>query len=143
MLSTGVWHMDQGFKAELISRCGINCRTCVGFFGYKLNGERQEPCGGCMTKEKSCGFVTNYCKRRSDKDETRYCFECPDFPCENFRRIDEYYSGKYGVSLVENFVHIKSKGMEDFLRSEREKWSCPACGGVICVHTRRCYACKP
>ncbi|MDI9644154.1 MAG: DUF3795 domain-containing protein [Candidatus Verstraetearchaeota archaeon] len=135
--------MSDGFTPELISRCGINCRTCVGYFGYRLDGQRQAPCGGCLTREKFCGFVKDYCKKHADKDKIRYCSECEDFPCENFRKIDEYYSGKYGVSLIENFNHIKSKGMEDFLRSERARWKCAACGGVVCVHTKRCYTCKP
>jgi hypothetical protein len=33
--------------------------------------------------------------------------------------------------------------MEDFLKSEQEKWKCPTCGGVICAQTKRCYRCQP
>ena len=135
--------MNEDFDAKLVACCGINCRTCVGFFGYKLNGKRQTPCGGCRTREKSCVFFKNNCKKQADKEKIEYCFECSDFPCENLKKIDKTYCEKYQVSLIENFMNIKSKGMKEFLKSEKEKWKCPTCGGVICAHTKRCYTCNP
>jgi len=47
------------------------------------------------------------------------------------------------VSIIESFKFIQSKGMDEFLKAEKEKWRCPTCGGVICVHTKRCYTCNP
>jgi hypothetical protein len=135
--------MNEEFSKELFANCGINCRTCVGFFGYRLNGERQTPCGGCRTKEKSCEFFKKYCKNLSNREKIKYCFECPDFPCENLGKIDKEYSEKYGSSIIENFRQIKNMGMDEFLKSEKEKWKCPTCGGVTCVHTKRCYTCNP
>ena len=135
--------MSQDFKAELFAYCGINCRTCIGYFGYKINGEKQTPCQGCRTKADTCGFFKKHCKNLENKEKIQYCYECPDFPCENLEKIDKYYSEKYAVSIIESFKFIKSKGMEEFLKIEKEKWKCPTCGGVICVHTKRCYACNP
>jgi hypothetical protein len=135
--------MSEDFDAKLFAHCGINCRTCVGFFGYKLNGERQTPCGGCPTREKTCTFFKKHCENQANREKIEYCFECSDFPCEELKKIDKYYSQKYAVSIIENFTYIKSKGMEKFLKNEKEKWKCPVCGGVICVHTKRCYTCNP
>jgi hypothetical protein len=111
--------------------------------GYKLNGERTECCEGCRTRLSSCNFFEKYCQNLADKQKDSYCYECKIFPCANLKEIDKYYYGKYGVSLIESFTHIKTKGMEDFLRSEEERWKCPTCGGVICAQTKRCYSCKP
>jgi len=47
------------------------------------------------------------------------------------------------MSLIENLNVIKEKGMDAFLKKEHQKWMCPTCGGVISVHTRRCYRCNP
>jgi hypothetical protein len=33
--------------------------------------------------------------------------------------------------------------MDAFLEREKEKWTCPTCDGVICVHTKQCYTCNP
>jgi hypothetical protein len=135
--------MIKEFSAELFAYCGINCRTCVGFLGYKLNGEKTEPCGGCRTRFKACTFFEKHCKNLANRDKNEYCFECPNFPCDKLKEIDRYYAGKYGVSIIESFRHIKTKGMNDFLKSEEEKWKCPTCGGVICAQTKRCYTCEP
>jgi uncharacterized OB-fold protein len=59
------------------------------------------------------------------------------------KKIDKYYSQKYGTSLIESFAYIKANGMDEFLKSEEEKWKCPTCGGVICAQTKRCYTCDP
>jgi len=135
--------MNGKMDATLFAKCGINCRTCVGFFGYKLNGEKTEPCGGCPTRIKTCTFFKKHCKNQVNKEKIEYCFECLEFPCIELKKIDQYYSQKYGTSLIENFLYIKTNGMEKFLKSEEEKWKCHACGGVICAHTKRCYKCNP
>jgi hypothetical protein len=135
--------MNQEFNAELFARCGLNCQICVGFFGYTLEGEKQPPCGGCQTMEKTCTFFEKNCKNYKQKAKNDYCFDCADFPCENLKKIDQDYSKKYGPSIIENFVFIKTYGMDAFLKNEKEKWKCPTCGGVFCVHTKRCYTCNP
>ncbi|XHH08411.1 MAG: DUF3795 domain-containing protein [Candidatus Bathyarchaeia archaeon] len=135
--------MSRDFDAKLFARCGINCRTCVGFFGYTLNGERQTPCGGCQTRQATCNFYENNCKHPELKNKIQHCYECADFPCENLKKIDQDYSKKYGLSIIENLNYIKLKGMAAFLEREREQWKCPNCGGVLCVHTKRCYTCNP
>jgi ribosomal protein S27AE len=33
--------------------------------------------------------------------------------------------------------------MDAFLKREKQQWKCPRCGGVLCVHTNRCYTCNP
>jgi hypothetical protein len=127
-----------------VSRCGVNCGLCVGYFGYNMDGTKKDaPCGGCRTMEDLCGFVKNNCKKLAPKSVIAYCFECSDFPCENMKKADKYYSQKYGASLIENLKYIKNHGLEAFTKREKEKWKCQTCGGVICIHTKRCYNCNP
>jgi len=135
--------VNQDFDAKLFARCGINCRICVGFFGYTLLGERQTPCGGCRTREKTCTFFEKNCEHKEQKAKIEYCFDCTYFPCENLKKIDQYYNQKYSISIIENFTFIKTHGMDAFLKNEKEKWKCPTCGGVFCKHTNRCYTCAP
>ena len=127
-----------------VSRCGINCGLCVGYLGYNMDGtKRESPCGGCRTMETMCGFAQNQYVKHLGKEEIAYCFECSDFPCENMQKMDKYYSGKYGASLIENLTYVKTRGLEAFTQREKEKWKCPTCGGVVCIHTKRCYVCSP
>ena len=53
------------------------------------------------------------------------------------------YGSQYPVkeSPMENLKMIREKGMEDFLVSERARWTCKKCGGIICVHTGKCNGC--
>jgi len=46
------------------------------------------------------------------------------------------------MSLLENLTFIKKKGMEEFLRTQKEKWGCPTCGGVLCCHNGLCFHCN-
>lgn len=136
--------MTKKFDAQLIAQCGINCGTCVGFFGYTMSGKkRKHTCIGCRTRASLCAFIKKKCKRLANKELVEFCFECSDFPCELMERIEKTYTQRYGLSLIENLNYIKEKGMDAFLEHEEERWTCPTCGGVICVHTKRCYNCSP
>lgn len=127
---------------ELIAPCGMNCGICVAFFGYTLKGEKRKyPCSNCRARHSQCAFLKKQCEKLSTK-QVEYCFECTGFPCENLRALDKRYRNNYGMSMIENLRHIQTRGIEQFLKNEQERWKCPNCGGTICVHNRICYACN-
>ena len=137
-------------RPELVAPCGINCAVCVGFFGYTMSGTRRKhKCLGCRTVDelgksllrKNCAFLKQYCKLLR-KGEVEFCFECPDYPCSRLRRLDDRYTSKYNVSIIENLNFIREHGKEKFLKTQKEKYQCPTCGGTICVHTNVCYNCQ-
>jgi hypothetical protein len=133
--------MSKPFKQELIAPCGMNCGICVSFFGYAVNGrKRKNPCIGCRPKDKLCAFLKKQCDKLSN-NKVEYCFECVDFPCENLRKLDKRYRIKYEMSMIENLEYIQKNGIKKFVEKERERWNCPKCGGIICVHDKRCYTC--
>lgn len=128
-------------KEELIAVCGMNCRICVGYFGYTMSGKkRKHTCPGCRISDKICAFVKKRCKKTLKK-EVNYCFECKDFPCEILEKLDKNYRKKYNMSTIENLSFIKQYGIEKFLKSQEEKYRCNECGAVVCVHTDGCYEC--
>jgi predicted RNA-binding Zn-ribbon protein involved in translation (DUF1610 family) len=45
------------------------------------------------------------------------------------------------MSMVENQKMLKAKGMDEFLKNQAEKYCCPSCGDMVCVHDRKCYGC--
>ena len=130
-------------KAVLIAPCGNNCATCVGYFGYTMSGtKRKHTCPGCRTRNKGCAFLQKHCELIY-KDKIEFCFECPDYPCVHLLKLQDRYTKKYDVNLIENLNFIRDHGMEKFLKSQEEKYECPNCGGTICVHTNLCYSCSP
>ena len=128
-------------KKDLIAVCGMNCRICLSYFGYAMSGKkRKNPCPGCRPSGKSCAFIKKRCRKTLEK-EVDYCFECEAFPCEILENLDKRYRERFKMSMIDNLNFIKEKCIEKFLESQEEKYRCGQCGGVICVHTDKCYEC--
>ena len=129
-------------RKELIAPCGMNCRICIGFFGYTMSGKkRKTKCVGCNPSGKSCAHLKKYCTKLAKK-EIEYCYECNDFPCKQIQKLDNKYRKRFDYSTIYNLRYIKEKGIEKFLENQEEKYKCPKCGGIICVHNGNCYFCN-
>ena len=128
-------------KSELIAPCGMNCSICIAFFGYTMsNKKRKIKCLGCKPTIKSCAHLKKYCKKLT-KEEIEYCYQCSDFPCKQLQKLDNKYRSRFDMSMIDNLEYIKQNGMEKFLKKQQDKYKCPKCGGVICVHNDICYNC--
>jgi hypothetical protein len=140
-----VIEMDVGkrsFTPELIAPCGMNCGICVAHFGYTMRGEkRKHICVNCRSRKSNCAFIKQSCRKLAT-NKIAYCYECSDFPCDNLKILDKVYRNKYGMSMIENLKYIEAKGIDQFIKNEQERWKCSICGGVICVHNKKCYACN-
>jgi hypothetical protein len=42
------------------------------------------------------------------------------------------------MSMLDNLRYIAAHGPEAFLVQEKDRWECPGCGGLICVHKPNC-----
>jgi len=133
--------MSKLFRPNLIAPCGMNCGICLSFFGYAVNGrKRKNPCIGCRLKDKQCAFIKKQCDKLLNK-KIEYCFECENFPCDHLKKLDKRYRTKYEMSMIENLEYIQKNGIDNFLKKERERRKCLKCGGIICVHDKKCYTC--
>jgi len=45
------------------------------------------------------------------------------------------------MSMLDNLLFIKEKGLEEFVRAEQEKWKCRNCGAGLSVHRDFCLQC--
>lgn len=119
----------------LVARCGMVCGLCIGHLRAKnrcprCNGDdadKPRHCVACRIK---------HCEERAA--EEGFCFGCATYPCARLRQLDRRYRSKYGMSLIENLETVRTLGLEAFVVRERERWRCPACGGVICVRREDC-----
>ena len=129
---------------ELIAPCGMNCGLCSGYLAFtndlKSQGIRMPYCVGCRPRDKKCAFLKKRCALLLS-GKVDYCYVCDDFPCQGLINIDKRYRAYYKMSVIENLEYIKSKGIQQFLIKEEEKWNCPECGGVICCHNGICFSC--
>lgn len=135
---SGIKHPDV-IKRLMIAPCGMNCALCSAFL-------REKPsCAGCMTGAET---MPRYCKvciiRNCDRlkqSEKPYCFMCSRYPCRRLKQLDKRYRTKYGMSMIDNLENIRKSGIRSFVRSEKLRWACRECGGVVSVHRTNCLFC--
>jgi rubrerythrin len=55
--------------------------------------------------------------------------------------LDNRYKKNYGMSVIDNLMDIKEYGIRQFVRNQNEKWLCPECGEIVCIHKPECPSC--
>ena len=136
--------VTKALSPDLIAPCGMNCGICKAYLAYSRGvpykkGEVSH-CTGCMARNKNCVFIKKHCKKIRKK-EIRFCYECASMPCKPLSKIDEHYRARYGMSMIENQKMMHKRGVDEFLKSQADKYRCPRCGDIISVHDGKCYAC--
>ena len=43
--------------------------------------------------------------------------------------------------MIDNLEMIEDPGIRHFIRSQKEEWTCPECGELLCVHRPACRFC--
>lgn len=127
-------------SAKLIAPCGMNCRLCIAYTRDK------KPCPGCFgndsLKRKACILCRIKNCEKLVNSKVKYCFACDGFPCDRLKNLDKRYRFKYSMSMIDNLETIKKFGIMQFIRNEKEKWKCPECGKILCVHKSQCLYCQ-
>jgi len=129
--------MAEEIPASMLAPCGVNCGVCYVHLRHK------KPCPGCWGAD---GSKPGHCRQCKIKDcaaqnGVDFCVNCSSFPCVMIKRLDKSYRQRYQVSLIDNAVRLKTAGTAQFLREEKERWTCVDCGGVISLHDRICSEC--
>ena len=131
--------MSSSMKAVLIAPCGMNCGICLAYLREKAK------CPGCRGEDAGKNASCIGCKIKNcaslRESGARYCFACAKYPCERVKHLDKRYRTRYGMSMIENLENIRRNGVRKFLETERGRWACPKCGGVVCVHREICPQC--
>lgn len=128
----------EGFAADLFAPCGMNCMVC-----YK-HCDSKKPCAGCLNSDQG---KPEHCRKCAIKDcvNTRgltYCFACEEYPCKRLKNLEKSYQTRYRASLLENSKSVKEKGLAAFMARQKERYTCPKCGGVISLHDAVCTECR-
>ncbi|HEX2968231.1 MAG TPA: DUF3795 domain-containing protein [Bacteroidales bacterium] len=128
------------FDASLIAPCGMNCGSCIGFM------RPVNTCPGCRYISKNKSEARVNCRimncENLEKTASKFCYDCPKFPCQRMKQLDKRYRTKYNTSFLENLEIIKQKGMEQFLAFETERRKCTRCGATMSVHRDHCLVCQ-
>ncbi len=96
-------------KNQLLSLCGLNCGLCPMLLGNH--------CGGCGNGNQSCRIA----RCSLEHGTVEYCFECEQYPCETYQRIDEYDSFITHRRQKADLERARSIGIEQYNLEQREK----------------------
>jgi len=134
----------QNNPEDLVAPCGMYCAVCAGYLALqhdvKNKGVRMPYCQGCRPREKKCAFLKKRCVRLRNRT-VKYCYECPDFPCEHLQHLDTRYRTLFRTSFIENLRYIEKKGVEQFLHAKEQKWRCPTCNEFLSCQSGLCFNC--
>lgn len=124
---------------RLIAPCGMNCRLCMAYTREK------NVCPGCRGDDsvKQISILSCRIKNcdRIKSGKAKFCIGCEKLPCARLKQLDKRYRTKYGMSMIENLKSIETSGIRNFIRGEKQKWTCPQCGELVCVHKPQCLTC--
>ena len=131
--------MSNAIRKALIAPCGMNCRLCIAYI------RENNPCPGCRSDNRVKPKTRYACRIKNcakiKKGRLTYCFSCDRFPCDRLNHLDKRYRTKYGMSMIDNLAHIKKYGIRHFIANEKERWACPGCSELLCVHKLQCLSC--
>ena len=129
---------------NLAAPCGLYCGTCRQYLVKKKNQFEQrglkQGCDGCRIRFKKCAFIRRDCPSLLKK-EIDFCSECEKFPCQNLKKLSKGYVERWSVNLIENLKRIKEIGADKWLKEQEKLYTCPKCGGEICIHDTECFDC--
>ncbi|MHB1134441.1 MAG: DUF3795 domain-containing protein [Chloroflexota bacterium] len=121
----------------MLAPCGLDCTACYAHL------RRRNTCPGCRAEGSAkphycqvCAIAT--CTKDQGLDR---CALCATFPCPRVKRLAKRYRQGYGVDLLALAARRQAVGTVQYLLEERQRWACPACGGVVCMHDHLCSEC--
>lgn len=129
---------EKPIEPSMFAPCGMNCKVC-----YKHCYDKK-PCGGCFTNTPGKPGHCRSCKIKAcvSGKKLSYCYECDEYPCKRIKNLEKSYNIRYGASLMANSRMVQEKGIPAYMEQQKEKYTCPKCGGVISVHDLECSECQ-
>jgi hypothetical protein len=147
-------------ETYLAAVCGLYCGACIIYRAQK-DGNHQAieqiagrmssfitvkpeelQCDGCLAG----GRLTPYCQQCAirvcpdKKPGVTRCSDCPDFPCS---LITDFNNDglRHHAEVLDNLRKIAGAEVENWLASERKRWSCPHCGSPTDWYAKTCFHC--
>ncbi len=96
-------------KNQLFSLCGLNCGLCT----MRLGGH----CGGCGNGNQSCKIA----RCSLEHGGVKYCCECPHYPCEKYKKFDEYDSFITHRNRKADMEKLRTIGANRYNAEQEEK----------------------
>jgi hypothetical protein len=129
---------NENIESIMFAPCGINCKVCYKHCCHK------KPCVGCLKDDLGKPEHCRKCeiKKCIKEKGLSYCYECTDYPCKRIKYLEQSYHMRYQASIMDNSEFVRLYGLEEFMKKQKEQYTCPKCGGIISLHDRACSECQ-
>ncbi len=133
------------------SYCGLYCGSCPFLMGSerdeldalaeKMKRDKDELyCEGCKGENvsvfcRNCGL-----KECAIQHEVEFCFGCSEYPCDKLQTFKNDDNPHHSV-ILKNLESLKKKSLESWLKSQKDRWSCPECGTPFSWYDKECQEC--
>ncbi|MFX1388950.1 MAG: DUF3795 domain-containing protein [Promethearchaeota archaeon] len=140
-------------RFQLDSYCGLYCGACFIMNAYKQKRtdclpkewvssleDKEIKCYGCKSElvfENCQGCQIRKCAQSKDLE---FCNDCSLFPCEKIK-IFEKMNLKHHNVAIRYFNTIKEAGVQEWLKQQKERWSCKNCGNSFSWYEENCTFC--
>lgn len=127
--------MPENINPNLLAPCGINCIACEKY---------QNPCSGCLISDDGKNKASLKCKIKTcfDKKNFKYCGRCSEFPCPLIKKHSKKYIKRHDYNTLDSAKRIKTMGIGKITQQDKEKFTCPECGGIIHFQNKKCSECN-
>ena len=115
-------------------------RADIKWFVNFMNNQR---CDGCLSGGKLAGHCQNcdirLCALKKQKDAR--CTNCEELPCNRLTNLINQGSYPHRQEYLPNLKKIREMGVEEWVKYEEERWSCPKCGQPVSWYDTKCVEC--
>ncbi len=159
---------DEEGREHLAAVCGTYCGACQAYLAKHQDNEtrikrrklqssgqtkRSEVipapnwmdglrCDGCL----SGGEIPPHCQNCSmkvcaaGKPGVTRCSDCDELPCHRIQELID--TGLlHRAEYMPNLRKIREMGVQDWVKYEKERWSCPRCGLPLSWYDAECVGC--
>jgi ribosomal protein L40E len=123
---------------KLVAPCGIYCGACEALVDSMYAKDPKDvKCCGCLSS-KVVNWTETQCKVRRCAMEKKIesCALCKSYPdCPKLKEVLNW--SKTG----DNLKMIADKGLDEFKKEQKAKWSCKKCGAAFSNKDKKCRKC--
>lgn len=137
---------------RLDTYCGLHCGSC-GVFQANKSGQIEDKakewnmkvedlyCKGCKSDTIATFCRTCHFKTCATSKEIEFCFQCEEFPCKELLEFKDDENPHHSI-VLHNLDQIKELGIEEWLKQQEVRWSCPECKEKYSWYESICSNCS-
>jgi len=131
----------EGKKIELrlVAPCGIYCGACKELVSAMHGKDTKDiECCGCLSVKVN-NWVQTKCKVKPCvlKRGLESCASCPENPCDKLKWVHSW-----AKEAGNNLKVIREKGMQEFKKQQKARWSCQNCKAPFSRKDKQCRKCS-